>query len=37
LDFEGAETEVLAMVTDFGVVGMDCAAMVKDLGIAQKL
>jgi hypothetical protein len=37
LDFEGAEGEVLAMMADFGVVGVDCAAMVKDLRIAQKL
>jgi hypothetical protein len=37
LDFEGAEGEVLAMVNDFGVMGVDCPAMVKDLGIAKKL
>jgi hypothetical protein len=32
LDFEGAEGEMLALVTEFGVVGVDCEAIARDLG-----
>jgi hypothetical protein len=32
LDFEGVKGEALAIVNDFGVVGVDCVAMVKNLG-----
>jgi hypothetical protein len=31
LDFEGAEGEALALVTDFNIVSVDCEAMVRDL------
>jgi hypothetical protein len=31
LDLEGVNGEPLAMMTDFGVMGVDCEAMVRDL------
>jgi hypothetical protein len=31
LDFEGAEEETFALATNFGVVGVDCEAMAKDV------